>query len=76
MKAQTKTAIAMLGGEAALAVTVGFSGIGVNATGSTPTTTAHTSSGAAPPAPNATISGSGNGVHVATLTSCIAGLGC
>jgi hypothetical protein len=78
MKAQTKTKTktAMFGGAAALAPTVGFGGIGVHAATSAPTTTAHTSSSAALAAPNAATSGSADGVHVATLTSCIAGLDC
>jgi hypothetical protein len=62
--------IAMFGGAAALALAVGFGGVGVGALGGTPAPTHAAPSVAAAhanPAPN---------VHNATLAGCIAGLDC
>jgi hypothetical protein len=74
MKAPTKTAIAMFSGTAALAMTVGFGGIGVSQVGASTTWTRPSSvtmarAGAAAPA-------SHTGVHPATLTGCISGANC
>lgn len=68
MKAPTRAAIAMFGGAAALAVTVGFGGVGIGPVGSASPTTQ--SSPVAPvPAHHAA-------VHAATLTGCISGENC
>ncbi|HTY34060.1 hypothetical protein [Mycobacterium sp.] len=63
MKAPTKTRIAIYGGTAALALTVGVGGVGVMPAGSASTTTA-----SAPASPA--------GVHAAILTGCIPGANC
>ena len=76
MKAQTKTAIAMFGGATALALTVGFGGVGVSPIGSASATTTHSSSSATPARPDATAPAGGTSVHTATLTSCVSGLDC
>jgi hypothetical protein len=76
MKAQTKTVIAMFGGAAALALTVGFGGIGVSPVGSPSATTTHSSASATPARPDATAPAGDTGVHTATLTSCVSGLDC
>lgn len=68
MKAPTKAAITMFGGAAALAVTVGFGGLGVGPVGSASPRT-QSSSVAPAPAHHA-------GVHAATLTGCISGENC
>jgi hypothetical protein len=66
MKAPTKAAIAMFGGATALAVTVGFGGVGVGpAGGASPTTQSVPPAAAHHP-----------GVHAATLTGCIPGENC
>jgi hypothetical protein len=57
MKSQTKMAIKVFGGAAAVAVAVGLGGVGVNTAGSNPTTASGSSTG------------SGSGVHSATLTT-------
>lgn len=75
MKAQTKTAIAMLGGVAALAV-IGFGGGGVSPAGGASTTPTHPSSAVSPIIPNAAAPGGHAGVHMATLTGCIPGANC
>jgi hypothetical protein len=76
MKSPTKMKIATFGGAAALALAVGFGGVGAGPVGNTPATTAHTSSHVAPaPAPGAVANG-GAEVHPATLTGCVAGLDC
>ncbi len=68
MKASTKAAIAMFGGAAALAVTVGFGGAGIGPAGGTSPTTQ--SSSVAPVAAHHAR------VHAATLTGCISGENC
>jgi hypothetical protein len=76
MRSQTKTAIKMFGGVAAVAIAVGLGGVGVDALSSTPTT-GHLSSQVVPaPAASGSSAGSGSGVHAATLTGCISGLDC
>ncbi len=69
MKVQIKSAVAVFGGMAALAVTVGFGGVGVSPTGGAAT---HPSSGSTPARTVAT----GAGAHLATLASCVSGLDC
>ncbi len=64
MKSPTKTTIAMFGGAAAIALTVGFGGVGVSSTST------------APVHPNAAAPAAGKGVHAATLTGCVSGLDC
>ncbi len=64
----TKKTIAMFGGAAALAVAVGFGGIGVSSQDTTPATAAHPAASVAP------AKGATPGVDVATLTTCISGL--
>jgi hypothetical protein len=76
MKAQAKTAIAMFGGAAALALTVGFGGVGVSPVGSGPTATTHLSTGVAPAHPDAVAPAGHAGDHTATLTGCISGANC
>jgi hypothetical protein len=63
----TKKTVAMFGGAAALAFAVGLGGVGVNAAGSNPTT-GHPSSSVIPAtAASGSSTGSGSGVHSATL---------
>ena len=63
--------IAMFGSAAALALAVGFGGVGVNSLGNTPTTNAPSAPSVAPaPAHPA------SGVHYANLTGCIPSLDC
>ena len=62
--------MAMFGGAAALALAVGFGGVGVSSFGANPPATQpapHVASAPANPAP---------AVHQATLTGCISGLDC
>jgi hypothetical protein len=72
MRTQIKKAIAVFGGAAVLAATVGFGGASPVATASTPTT--HPSSSATAAHPDATVPA--GGVHFATLTACVSGLDC
>lgn len=76
MKAQAKTAIAVCGGAATLALTVGFGGIGVSPVGSSSTTTTHPSTSVAPAHPDAVAPAGHAGVHMGTLTGCIPGANC
>ena len=76
MKAQAKTAIAMFGGAAALALTVGFGSVGVSPVGSGSTVTTHPSTSVAPAHPDAVAPAGHAGVHTATLTGCIPGANC
>jgi hypothetical protein len=62
--------IAMFGGAAALALAVGFGGVGVSSMGDTPTTAHPAPRVAAAPAHAAP------GVHYATLAGCVVGLDC
>jgi hypothetical protein len=62
--------IAMFGGAAALALSVGFGGVGVSSMGEAPTTTHPAPRAAAIPANPAP------GVHHATLAGCVVGLDC
>jgi hypothetical protein len=74
MKSPSKTAIAMFGGATALALTIGFGAVGVNAVSSASPTTQSSSSVQAPP--KAAPPAGSAGVHIATLTGCVAGLDC
>jgi hypothetical protein len=74
MKVPTKTAIAMFSGAAALALTVGFGGIGVSQVGAS-TAPTHPSS-VTMARPDAAAPASHGGVHPATLTGCISGANC
>jgi len=65
MKSPTNKAIKVFGGAAAVAVAVGLGGVGVNAAGSNPTTE-HPSSSVISAASGSS-TGSGSGVHIATL---------
>ncbi len=66
-----KKTIAMFGGAAAVAFAVGFGGgVGVNALGTTPAPATQPAASVQVPAKAVP------GVHIATLTGCIAGLGC
>jgi hypothetical protein len=70
--AGTKKTIAMFGGAAALAFAVGFGGgVGVSSLGNTATPTTHPPASASQAPATAA-----PGVHIATLTGCISGLGC
>lgn len=75
MKAQAKTAVAMFGGAAALALTVGFGGVGVSPVGSG-TATTHPSTSVARAHSDAVAPAGHAGVHTATLTGCISGANC
>jgi hypothetical protein len=66
MNTPTKTTMAMLGGAATLAITVGFGGLGASPVSDPSPSMAP---GAASPA------GSG-AVHIATLAGCISGANC
>ena len=76
MKAQAKTAVAMFGGAAALALTVGFGGVGVSPVSSGSTATTHPSTSVAPAHPDVVAPAGHAGVHAAILTGCIAGANC
>jgi hypothetical protein len=76
MKAQVKRAIALFGGAAVVAATIGLGGVGVSPASSASTTATHPSSSATVAHPDATAPAPGAGVHAATLTACISGLDC
>lgn len=76
MKAQAKTAVAMLGGAAALALTIGYGGVGVSPAGTAWTVTTHPSTSVAPARPHANAPADQGAVHPATLTGCIPGANC
>ncbi len=76
MKALRRTAVAIFGGAAALALTVGFGGIDLSPAGSASATPTHASSSVTQARPNAATPAPDAGVHTATLTGCIAGLDC
>jgi hypothetical protein len=76
MKAQVKKAIALFGGAAVLAATVGFVGIGASAATSASTATTHPSSSATVARPDTTAATGGSGVHHAILAACVSGLDC
>jgi hypothetical protein len=76
MKTPAKTAIAMFGGAAALALSVGFGGVGVSPVGSESTATTHPSTSVAPPQLNAVTPAGHTAIHTATLTGCIPGANC
>lgn len=67
MKTRITTAVAALGGMAAVTLALGFGGVPAGPTAAAPAT--HSSSGIAP-APAAA------GVHQATLAGCVSGLDC
>ncbi|OBH01018.1 MULTISPECIES: hypothetical protein [unclassified Mycobacterium] len=68
MKAQIKTAVAVFGGMSAIALAVGFGGVGVDPAGGASAPAAHT--------PSSTAAATTGGTHVATLASCVSGLDC
>lgn len=74
MKAQVKKAIAVFGGAAVLAATIGFGGVSPVASASSPTP--HPSPSATKAHPGATALAGGSSVHIATLTACVSGLDC
>ncbi|OBI42880.1 hypothetical protein [Mycobacterium sp. E796] len=74
MKAQVKKAIAVFGGTAVLAATIGFGGVSPAATASSPAP--HPSPSATGTHPGTTALAGGSGVHIATLTACVSGLDC
>ncbi|OBF12648.1 hypothetical protein A5730_03620 [Mycobacterium sp. ACS4054] len=67
MKTRITTAVAALGGMAAVTLALGFGGVAVGTTAAAPAT--HSSSGIAPAHAAA-------GVHQATLAGCVSGLDC
>ena len=75
MRSRTKKALVTLGGAAAVALTVGFGGLGTTPMGQGSTVTTHPSSSVAQH-PQQAATAAANGVHVATLTGCIAGANC
>ncbi|OBK43101.1 hypothetical protein [Mycobacterium sp. 1081908.1] len=76
MTARVKTAIAMFGGTTALALAVGFGGVGVSPVGGAPAPTTHASSSVTSAHPDAVAPAGGAGVQAATLASCVSGLDC
>ncbi|ORW88442.1 hypothetical protein AWB92_22745 [Mycobacterium sp. IEC1808] len=74
MKAQVKKAIAVFGGTAVLAATIGFGAVTPVAAASSPTP--HASPSATAAHPGATAPAGGSSVHIATLTACVSGLDC
>jgi hypothetical protein len=76
MKAQVKKAIALFGGTAVLAASVGFVGVGVSPMAAASTPAAHPSPRAAVVHPDATAPVGGTDVHSAVLTACVSGLDC
>jgi hypothetical protein len=76
MKAQAKTAFATFGGAAALALTVGFGGVGVSSIGSASTAPTNPSTSVAPARPDADAPAGQTGAHTATITGCIPGANC
>ncbi len=69
--ARTKKTIAMFGGAVAVAFAIGFGGgVGVSSLSSTTTPATQPATSVQMPAKPAP------GVHIATLTGCVAGLGC
>lgn len=74
MKTHARTALAMFGGAAAVAWTVGFGGLATTLTSETSTTT-HPSSSEVRDGQPTTPAGNDT-VHIATLTGCIAGANC
>jgi hypothetical protein len=72
MKVLTKTAIAGFGGAAAVVLTVGFGRVGISSTGGASATATHPSTSLTSAQPDSATPG----VHLATLTSCVAGLDC
>ena len=76
MKAQVKKAIALFGGTAVLAASVGFVGVGVSPMAAASTPAAHPSTSATVAHPDSTTPAGGTGVHTAVLTACVSGLDC
>ncbi len=70
MKAQMKTAVAVFGGISAVALAVGFGGVGAGPTGAAATPATHSAPSAAP------MVAPGGGAHVAILAACVSGLDC
>lgn len=69
MKTRITTAVAALGGMAAVTLALGFGGVPVGPTGGAAAPATHSSSGIAPAHAAA-------GVHQATLAGCVSGLDC
>jgi hypothetical protein len=76
MKARVKKAIALFGGTAVLAATIGLGGVAVSPVSSASTATTHPSSSATLARPDATAPAPVAGVHAATLAACVSGLDC
>lgn len=76
MKAQVKKAIALFGGAAVLAATVGFGGVAVSLVSSASSPATHPSSSATVARLDATAPAGGTGAHAATLAACVSGLDC
>lgn len=74
MKSHARTALAMFGGAAAVAWTVGFGGLTTTLTSDTSTT--HPSSTVVQGRQQAATPAGNDTVHIATLTGCIAGANC
>ena len=68
----TKKAPTMFGGAVALAIAVGFGGVGVSLLDNPTPTTTHPAASVAP----ADAQTPASGVHMATLTGCVSGLDC
>ena len=76
MRARAKTATAMLGGAAALALTLGFGGVGTSPVASGLTATTHPPASVAPARPDVAVPAGHTGVHTAALTGCVVGDTC
>jgi hypothetical protein len=76
MKSQTRTAMKMFGGAAAIAAVVGLGGVGVSSAAGAPTAGHLTSSVTQAPPPSGGATTAGSAVHAATLVGCVSGLDC
>ncbi len=74
MRSNARTAVAMFGGAAAVAWTVGFGGL--TTTLMSDTTTTHPSSSVVQERQQAATPAGNDTVHIATLTGCISGANC
>jgi hypothetical protein len=76
IRTRAKTAIAMFGGAAALALTVGVGTVGVGPVGTGSTAPTHPPTSVAPARPDVVALAGHAGVHTATLANCIPGANC
>ena len=76
MKAQAKKALALFGGAAAVALTVGFGGVGVIPANSPSIAATHRATSVASTPPRVDAPAGQSGVHTAVLAGCIPGANC